>query len=448
MSGLNDGIFIMDQQQFIHCNSRVQELFECNREEIIGSTPFKFSPEVQPDGRKSTEKGEQYIKKALAGTPQVFQWMHETKTGKLIDTEVSLNSIELQDGTYLQAIVRDITKQKEAENALKRSEELFRNLFLRAPVAMVMVDQHNEVKMVNRKFEELFGYLEDELKGRDVDKIIVPEGEYDAAPKMPAGELLSNDFIKEYRRITKEGEKIDVLVGAIPVYLEGEPLAGFGIYIDISDQKNTQRQLEDSLQEKEVLLKEIHHRVKNNLGVISALLKLQVFSEENEEISEILGDSLVRIKTMALVHETLYETGDFANLKFNKYINNLVELNIDLSGTRHRDVEINFDIEEIDLNINQAIPFALILNELVSNVFLFAFEGREDGAMSIQLYQKKNDVHLIVKDNGVGLPANFEEMRKESLGMTLIDQLTDQLGGDLKIASNGGTRFEIVFKRE
>ncbi|MFH5831568.1 PAS domain S-box protein [Halalkalibaculum sp. DA384] len=443
----NDGILILKGRNIVDCNSKMEELFECSRDEIIGQTPFVFSPAVQPGGSKSDRKGRQYLRKTLNGSPQVFEWKHVTKKGRLIDTEISLNKIVLQDGVYIQAIVRDITRHKQAEQDLKRSEELFRNLFLRAPVAMIMVDRDNQVKMVNRKFEQLFGYTEDELAGEDIDDFIVPEEEAAAAPKMPGQEILGEDFIKEFTRITKNGDPVDVLVGAIPVYLEGEPLAGFGIYIDISDQKNVQRKLQNSLKEKEILLKEIHHRVKNNLAITSALLQLQVLNEENEDVADILGDSLLRIKTMALVHETLYKTENFAHLKLSSYIEKLIGFNNEVTSTADKDIEINLEVEDINLNINQAIPCALVLNEFVTNAFKYAFEGKKRGNLNVRIWEKNCKVHVVVDDNGIGLPDNFEELRRASMGMTLIDQLTDQLEGELHIDSENGTTFELIFEK-
>lgn len=443
----NDGILILKGRNIVDCNSKAEELFDCTKEDVIGQTPFVFSPPTQPGGENSERKGRHFLRKTLNGAPQVFEWKHVTKAGQLIDTEVSLNKIVLQDGVYIQAIVRDITKQKQAEEDLKRSEELFRNLFLRAPVAMVMVDRDNRVKMINPKFEELFGYTEEELSDEEIDNFIVPDGQEDTAPKMPGEEFLGEDFIKEFTRTTKEGEEVDVLVGAIPVYLEGEPLAGFGIYIDISSQKNIQRRLQHSLKEKEILLKEIHHRVKNNLAITSALLELQVFNEENEAVSSILGDSLLRIKTMALVHETLYKTENFAQLKLSSYIEKLIGFNDEVTSTPDKNIDVNLDIEDIDLNINQAIPSALVLNEFVSNAFKYAFKGKKRGRLEVRMWEQNGFVHVVVEDNGIGLPDNFEELRKASMGMTLIDQLTEQLEGELNIHSNGGTMFELVFEK-
>ncbi|MDR8391751.1 PAS domain S-box protein [Aliifodinibius sp. S!AR15-10] len=443
-----DGIVILEGREIIDCNGKMEEIFECLHEDIIGETPFTFSPETQPSGHSSSTRGQQLIRKVLNGTPQHFEWKHLTKKGKLIDTEVTLNKLVLEDGIYIQGIVRDITKQKKAEKALKRSEELFRNLFLRAPVAMLMVDEKNKVQMVNSNFEDLFGYSENEIKFKDIDPFIVPEGEYETAPKMPGKEFLNKDFIKEFTRITKDGQKIDVLLGAIPVYLDGQPLAGFGIYIDISDQKNIQRKLENSLKEKEILLKEIHHRVKNNLAVISALLELQAFNEQEDKLSGLLGDSLLRIKTMALVHETLYKTENFAHLQLSSYIEKLIGFNNEAMATTEKDIKIDLNIQDINLNINQAIPCALILNEFVSNAFKYAFEGRKSGELMVRIWRDEETVHVIVKDDGVGLPDNFEELRKVYMGMTLIDQLTKQVNGELNIHNNDGTTFELIFEKE
>lgn len=447
--GANDGIFIIKEFKFIECNRQVAELFGYPKEEIIGKTPFDFSPDVQPDGEKSREKAEKVLRKVVEDNkPQIFEWQMTKKDGTLFDVEVSLSRMDMYDDVYEHAVVRDITKQKKAQFELKKREQLFRNLFLKAPAGLVMVDKENRIQMVNESFKKLFGYTEDEITGKDIDKLIVPEEEYETAPKMPAKEFRDSSFYEEAKRLDKEGNPIDVIVGSIPVYIDNEPFAGFGMYIDISQEKEIQKKLKDSLEEKEILLTEIHHRVKNNLAVISGLLELKAMNIDDKDIQTALKESQLRIHTMALIHEKLYQTENFGRLKFRNYANKLMEVVSQTLEQTDKEIQVEIMGDNVELTINQAIPAALIVNELVSNAYEHAFDGMDTGKIWVQISEDEQGiVSLVVEDNGRGLPQKFDELQLSSLGMTLVEKLTEQLSGTLETENNPGAKFTLSFKK-
>jgi len=444
----NDGIFLMKGEKFVECNERILQIYGCSLEqEILGKTPIDFSPEYQPDGQKSSTKARNKINKALNGQPQVFEWKHIQKDGTPIDTEVSLNRLDLGNQVYIQALVRDLTKQKKAQEKLRKSEKLFRKLFLKAPGALLMVDKQNRVKKVNQSFEELFGYSEQELLGQDIDSLIVSEDEFDSVPRMPGNGFREGKFYKNVVRYTKEGEPRDILLGAIPVFLDDEPIAGFGIYIDITEQKENQRKLQQSLEEKQVLLEEIHHRVKNNLAIISGFLQLQTFEIEDKKTKEVLNDSQMRIQSIAIVHEMLYQSEDFANISFEEYVKQLVETVKNTLPFEHQHIDIEINAGNVSLDINQAIPCAILINELVTNSFKHAFEGKDSGTICINLQRVRNNISVEVKDDGVGLPDEFSIENNASIGMNLIKTLTDQLDGKLEINNEEGGCFKVMFEK-
>jgi len=443
----NDGIFMAKEEVFVDCNDKVCEMLECSREDIIGQTPIDFSPEFQPDGSKSSTKAKEKIEKALTEGPQVFEWTHTKKDGTPIDTEVSLNKLELEGENYVQAIIRDLTEQKKAQEKLRKSEELFRKLFLKAPGALLMVDDENRVKMANQSFENLFGYTEEELQGKDIDTVIVPEGEQDSTPRMPGDEFKDGRFYEDVVRYTKDGEPRDILLGAIPVYLDDEPIAGFGIYIDITEQKENQRKLEQSVNEKKVLLEEIHHRVKNNLAIISGFLQLQAFEIEDEKTKQVLNDSQLRIQSIAIVHEMLYQSENFVDISFETYVKRLVNTVKKTLPLDYQHIDIEIDAGNVSLDINQAIPCAILINELVTNSYKHAFKGKDSGTIWINLYEDMGRIFIEVKDNGIGLPKGFSIDEQSSIGMNLIQTLTDQLNGKLEVSSNDGGRFMVNFQK-
>ncbi|GAA5521636.1 PAS domain S-box protein [Aliifodinibius salicampi] len=439
----NDGIFLMEKDRFIECNEQVCTIFGCSKNEILGNTPADFSPEYQPDGEPSLQKARKVINKSLTEGPQVFYWQHQRKDGSLIDTEVSLNSVSLGENIYIQAVVRDVTKQKENERKLRRSEELFRNLFLQAPSAMVMVDTENNVSKINKSFEDLFGYTEEEVLGQNLDEVL---SSGDGAPKMSNDGLHGNRLYTDIKRYTKDGEELDLLLSIIPVHLDGEPIAGFGIYMDISEQKEYERKLKQSVHDKKILLEEIHHRVKNNLAIVSGLLQMQVMSVDDERLASYLQNSQLRIQSMSIVHEMLYQSKTLSEIEMDSYIEKLVRVITNTLQPEDKDIDVNVSSEDFWLNINQAIPCALIVNELVTNSFEYAFEGRDSGQLDVAISKKEDMVRVQVQDDGIGLPENFEEMRKTSLGMSLIENLTKQLETEIEIESGDwGSEFEFTF---
>ncbi len=444
----NDGIFLMQGDKFVECNDEVCNIYGCSKNEIIGCSPIDFSPEFQPDGRRSDQKAQEKISSALDGEPQVFEWKHIKKDGTPIDTEVSLNSLELGDDIYVQAIVRDLTEQKKAQEKLRKSEEMFRKLFLKAPGAMIMVDKENRVQMVNQSFEELFGYSQEELMGKDIDQMIVPEGEYKAAPRMPGSNLKEGRFYEDVTRYTKDGTERDLLLGAIPVYLDDEPIAGFGIYIDITEQKEYQRKLKKSLEEKQVLLEEIHHRVKNNLAIISGFLQLQSFEVEDENTKAVLKDTELRIQSIAIVHEMLYQSENFTDISFEAYVNKLVNTMKNTLPFDQEHISIEVNAADVSMDINQAIPCAILINELLTNSYKHAFKGRESGTIWITLKDNDEQITIIFRDDGVGLPEDFSIEKQSSIGMELIQTLTNQLEGTLEIKTGAEGYFRVSFDKK
>ncbi|MDZ7755684.1 sensor histidine kinase [Rhodohalobacter sp.] len=227
--------------------------------------------------------------------------------------------------------------------------------------------------------------------------------------------------------------------------LNGNPKYIIGNVRDISERKKYVDALDQSLKEKEMLLSEIHHRVKNNLSIVSSLIELQ--KGTREEITEAdLKDIQDRIRSIALVHEKLYQAETLAEVDLSIYIEDLLKM-IELSlGSKQKNVEIVSDLDSIIIDNKKAVPVGLLINELVNNCYKYAFLDKESGEIHISLKKKDQDVLLKVEDNGAGLPANFEEKSKESLGMTLVRAFTRQLKGDLDFKSDQGTKFKIQFE--
>ncbi len=225
-------------------------------------------------------------------------------------------------------------------------------------------------------------------------------------------------------------------------------LANEQLQKDIIERKRMEEQIKRSLGEKEMLLKEIHHRVKNNLQVISSLLKFQSGYVQHKEYVEMLKDSQNRIKSMALIHEQLYQSKDLANIHFHAYVKSLANSLFMSYGANIKKVALKTDISDVSLGIDTAIPCGLIINELISNSLKHAFPEDRRGQIKIVLRSGKDEIELIVSDNGVGIPEDLDFKETESIGLKLITNLAEkQLHGIIKLNRKKGTEFQILFKK-
>jgi two-component sensor histidine kinase len=214
---------------------------------------------------------------------------------------------------------------------------------------------------------------------------------------------------------------------------------------EIQERKKAESKLITSLKEKEVLLKEIHHRVKNNLQVISSLLYLQSKKTSHKPTLEMLNESQNRIKSMALIHEKLYQSKDIIKIDFSEYVDGLISHLSRSYGSHLQHVKIGVDVDNVYLNIDKAIPCGLIINELVSNCMKYAFPDDAEGEIHVSMHSNNKHVDLEIFDNGIGFPHTINFEKTETLGLQLVNALTLQLGGYISLDRSKGTRFIITF---
>lgn len=218
---------------------------------------------------------------------------------------------------------------------------------------------------------------------------------------------------------------------------------------DITEKKKYEREILTSLKEKEVLLKEVHHRVKNNLQIISSILNLQSSYIEDEKILEIIEESRHRIRSMAIIHENLYQTTNFSSINFRNYSRELVRnLISSYQFNKAVEIEVEEDVEMVDLGLDQAIPCGLIINELITNSMKYAFINRKHGIIYLELKEKDAVITLVVGDNGVGMTKDFDWEHTETLGLQLVMTLVEQLEGNIKIETEQGIKYFITFEKQ
>jgi len=445
-NSINDAIYIQDDQGvFLEVNQGTVDMFGYEKEYLIGQSPELLSATAKVNMPAMQKR----IKKVLEGEDQNFEWWGKRKNGEVFPEDISITK-----GTYFGqdvviTIARDVSERYEAEEELRKNEELFRQLFQNAPIPISLMDKRQEIRQINDAFTETFGYETPEVQGIDIDKLIVPEEEKETALGISNTIFEGKTAHHSGKRLAKDGNLVDVLIYGVPVIVNGKTVAIFGIYVDITDRKQAEEKVKKSLKEKEVLLAEIHHRVKNNLAVITGLLELQAYNTNSEEAKDVLEESQMRVNSIALIHEKLYQNKNLSEISFDVYLEQLTDVIISSLHTTQTEVKINIDADPVKLTVNQAIPCGLILNEIVTNAHKHAFDGREHGKIDISLKQDGDDITLKIKDDGAGLPADIEVNNPNSLGLKLIDTLSTQLSGTAEFRNaDPGTEFILQFEFE
>jgi PAS domain S-box-containing protein len=364
------------------------------------------------------------------------------KDGTEFPVEIGLNPIETDSGTMVLSAIVDIS-------ARKQLEERFRQVVESAPSAMVMISQTGAIEMVNTQAERVFGYERTEMLGHPIE-MLVPERFRRNHPGLrvsffglPQSRPMGAG--RDLYALRKDGSEFPVEIGLNPIET-GEGTMVLSAIVDISDRKHKEESIQDSLREKDILLGEIHHRVKNNLQIVHSLLDLQSTNIVDPLVLGMLRDSQNRIRSMALIHQTLYESTDFAQVDFRNFLDSLLPTLVAAYGVDFDRVGLSINLSEVLLPIDSAIPCGLAINELVSNALKHAFPANRHGEITIRMtYESRDHVLLSVSDNGVGIPADFEIDQSTTLGLHLVVLLADQLGGTLAIQRSGPTRFDLRF---
>ncbi|MGB7969582.1 MAG: histidine kinase dimerization/phosphoacceptor domain -containing protein [Methanobacterium sp.] len=216
--------------------------------------------------------------------------------------------------------------------------------------------------------------------------------------------------------------------------------------LEASKRDKAQKQIIKSLEEKDVLLREIHHRVKNNMQIISSLLSLQSSNIENPEMKDIFSQSQNRVKSMSMIHEQLYQTDDLSKIDFKSYVNGLIKSLFQIYSSNQKQIEWEINVEDVKLDIETAIPCGLIINELVSNSLKHAFIDRPYGKICFNMLRDNNMINFKVSDNGIGIPNKLQLDNTSTLGLNLVKTLVNQLEGELTIDQNNGISYDVIFR--
>ncbi len=335
----------------------------------------------------------------------------------------------------------------EIKKPLHDSEELYRNLFENINDIILFVNFKGDILDANKKAEEISGYSRDCLPM----SILSLTGARQAlkfARRLMQLKIKKKLPPTEYTMTNKNGQKVVVEITSTLLEIKGEAKGFWVVGRDIGERKKSEEKIRRSLKEKEVLLKEIHHRVKNNMQIISSLLSLQEMNLKDPAMQKIFRESQTRIRSMALIHDKLYRSQDVTRIDIGDYINDLaIEL------FRAYDIDPSFvllenNIKKTYFDLDTAIPCCLVINELVSNSLKHAFPDGQTGKITIDLDldKKKNEYLLSIKDNGVGLPGHIDPAQAETLGMQLVGMFVKKLHGAVEFSGREGKGTEIKIK--
>jgi len=368
-----------------------------------------------------------------------FFWAHLTATAARSE----------KGAPVCRLVLNDITESKRKEDALRESELKLQMTIDEAPICVSMVGLDKKFLKCNRAFCSFLGYDEEEMKQKTIADITFAEdAEIGMADlrAITAGEKKSSIVQKRYVR--KDGA---VVWGEVTINLiknsQGQPMYFLPIIQDITERKKNEKIVQASLKEKEILLQEIHHRVKNNMQVISSLMNLQAESVTDKDARRFLKEGQLRIRAIAYVHEKLYHSRDFSRIDFADYVRSLVDhlFHFFQIGTGH--IRLESELDEVDLDITTAVPCGILLTELLTNALKYAFPAGRDGVLEVRLQRKKDGTLVLrVADDGVGFPDSVDIHQAQSFGFQIINALIGQLNGTIELDRKNGTAFTVIFR--
>lgn len=331
---------------------------------------------------------------------------------------------------------------------LEKSEEKYRGLVENLNDVIFSLDKDGCFTYISSAIERISShYRAEDILGKNFIDFIHPDdlqGVFESRARTLDGKFEP----LEYRLVDKDGKAVYVRTSSRPVFEGGQAVGITGIITDITEQKRARDQLSASLNEKDILLKEVHHRVKNNMQIISSLLNLQLDGIRDDQQKTALLDCQSRIYSMALVHERIYKSESFERVDFGGYIEVLANMLLRSHAGERTGIRLVLHLESIYISLEKAVSCGLIVNELITNGVRHAFVERDDGTLTITLRSEGEKILLQVDDDGKGLPEGFDPMKQETLGVRLVQMLVEQIRGTLDISSANGASFRVLFSME
>ena len=436
------GMLMVDRSgTIVLVNSQIEKLFGYRREELIGQPLEILVPVRFRVGHPAYREGFFGEARArLMGSGR--ELFGRRKDGSEVPVEIGLNPLHTPDGDFVLSSVVDITERR-------RAVEQFRLAIEAAPTGMLMVDRTGTIVLVNVQIEALFGYEREELIGQRVE-MLVPERFRERHPAARTGFAQSPvarpmGAGRDLFGLRKDGTEVPIEIGLTPLRTpDGEFV--LSSVVDITERKRRTSELTSALKEREVLLQEVHHRVKNNLQIISSLINMQLRNLEPGPSGDALVECQTRVQAIALIHEQLYRSQNYAQIPFADYVRGLANNVFAATGSSSSRVSLDLALDDVALAVDQAIPCGLVLNELITNSLKHAFKDGRSGRVRVELRRLSEErCRVSVEDDGTGLPEGMDISKSPSLGLQLVRTLAEQLDAVLEVESQSGVVFRLTF---
>ncbi len=439
---LPGSFFIMNSDhKLIRVNDVMVSDLGYSREEIFSMDALDFYPE------KEREKIAKAIEEVYqSGSTQVVAEVL-TKGGEPRIYHLIARKFVSNDEVYIVGTGNDITQLAEVEKEKEKNYGILSQLFEGSPLPMAMFSADNKILKINGSFTETFGYDKLEVAGENVHELLVGEDDRDLAKEISKEVFAGQIYSRELYRYTKLGERLTVLMSAVPITHDDEVIAAYVIYVDLTNQKALERQLQKSIGDKEVLLQEVHHRVKNNLAIMAGLIDLEIMEGTDAGVEQKLNEIRSRIFSIAKIHEGIYNNEDMVNVRFDEYLESVIEALPQKGLANGKEFMLNLETVPVVLNLNQAVPCGLAVNELLNIVFS---DENSSGEMCIDLaISEKNEVCLTFHGNAIDT-AQFvagKENEDESFQHLLINIFLSQLKGTLEIPEDSSGILMMKFEK-
>lgn len=428
-----------------YLSEQCQTLTGYKPSELINSRKIAYGDLIHPedqekvwaDIQKSLSKSESFqVNYRIITREGKVKWIWERGFG-IMDDEGELE---------LEGFIEDISELKKATLAIEESEKLYKSIFENTGAGTFIMDDKGTITMANSEMEVISGYSREEVENKLNWMDFIPSEEltmmigYQKQRKKDPTSIPSR---YESRLINRMGDIRNMMVTVDLIPNSDNCVVSI---VDITDLRVAENNLKKSLEEKEVLIREVHHRVKNNMQIISSLLNLQSQFVDEPFTQNILKESQGRVKAMAMIHEKLYQSHDLSRIQFRNYLEKLVS-DIMYSYRTDKDlIGLFIQVEDREIGMETAIPLGLIINELVTNSIKYAFPHGEKGNITVKLKTEGDKNILILADDGVGLPEHIKPDNTNTLGLQMVDSLVKQLDGEIDLDCNHGTKYTITFR--
>lgn len=426
--------------QVLEVNPAYTKLSGYSREEILGQSSIELDLWLNPHERENILKGLLSGKQVDNREIQV-----KTKDGSIKDLMFSTKLFNMKDKTYLLSVAHDMTQMKKIQKELSFTQEIFRLFMEYSPIYVFFKDEEIRAIQLSKNYEQMLGRPMSELLGKTMDDLFPSE--------------LAKSMIEDDKKILREGKMIEVeeeLDGKIyntikfPIKRDGFPMWLAGFTIDITRQKTAERLLSQALDEKKALLRELQHRIKNSLNLITGILGLENSQVSDLSVKNVLNGINSRILSLADLYTCLYQTDSFKEVRLNEYFRQVIFSIKKTFLDKNQKIEIEMELEEMMLEFNLATTLGLVLNEVLTNALKYAFPNNKKGQILILLRKENSNAVLEIINNGIPLPEDFNVSHSSGIGLVLVQMMAEQLKGTLtyqtvKNKNENQTIFRIQF---